>query len=465
MLQLEKYLESMRIRVECFDSVLASGGEKVPKYSLALNYTPKNSVAFCFPSRSYGIYQAFGYNNGSAVFISIFEPLFLVGYFTEKLDVPKYIWRATDNNRLADALEFIKAPNNPPSVLFISLSNLFFNTPTPGSTPISSAQQAELYERCGFRFVHLAAPPKQKKVGGGTTKIGPQTISYEPGQVRSSFTHDDRNTVLEDVFRLFGVSLGPKFPPINEISHQADLNAKMNCFKDPRNWFLTRPQKSVTLQDHCNIVVNVDYFGPDRKSYQSVYNDDIDKYTGFGPKRNERMIACPGRLLKIWQDEFKENSTFFGLVSKLIRPIYATLALPPHAIKLDWKPSPQGVAWKDAAKILYIYNWMSVLAKDMALKPLISQRLCTDYNESMINETMLLKLVQYKHGADQISFVDSHLQEARPLLDTFIDKLCGLVAWPFLLAKLWPGVEARLTLQVTHNFIFIFCVRIMILFL
>lgn len=459
MFQLKKYLNSMCIPRNRFHSVFASGEEtKIPKYSLTLNYTPNDTVAFCFPSRAYGIYQAFEYPNGSAVLISIFEPLFLSSYFADKLDatIEKYIWRATDKTSLSDALAFIRAPNIPPSVLFISLSNLFFDTPPALdsgslSKPISAETQIEIYKQYGFRFVRLVAPPTQVK----SAKSGPVTVSYEPGQVRDSFTQQDRSRTLQDLFRLFGVSLGPKFLGRTYFL-QSDLTPKMNCFKDPRAWLLTGPKELPTLQTHSNTVVNVDYYGSDRKSYHSVYHDDIDRYTGFGPIHNERTIACPTKHFANWLAEYTETSSFFGLFSKLVKPIRATFALPPHSTDLSWTPNPQRIAWKDAVKILSIYNWMSVLASDIHLKKLVSQRLGTDYNQAMFHEILLLKLLQYKHGNDQISFVDFHLQEVRPLLDAFSDDTIGLLAWPFLLAKLWPGVESRLTLQVYLCTLFLF---------
>lgn len=119
------------------------------------------------------------------------------------------------------------------------------------------------------------------------------------------------------------------------------------------------------------------------------------KLTGL-ENRNERIIACRSQFLPRWLSEYRKSSNLLGLYPSLARPLAAQLVPTAKDQQLSAGSvfPPKRAAWRDCEKIFCIYRFL--------LNAFTAQEL--------------------------------------------------LVAWPFLIGKLWSGVERKMTFQVIFFF-------------
>lgn len=383
--------------------------------------------AFSFPTREHGIFQIFKQKSGSLVVVTILEPLLWAKHFSVK----RYIWRAIDPVKLSEAIDFVNAPKNAPAVLFVALTNLFYHIPleTIDSARVKNtrASMAELYRSAGFEMLSRPSAKRPKKCNRAAKKQPTESKEEPPPD---DFTPEDRAALLKEIYVRLGISIGPIFPKFD-----SNIRATMNCFDDP----IGGRTPPIEPNERTDIVLNVDYFSDDRR-HRRTYYEASGRYSQLLAK-NERVFVYPSdqNIQQYLRSPIKLVPADFSLVATSYRA-----------------RRPAHVSWQDCAKIFSIYSWLGAISKrSNAGQQLISRRLCAEYNASMLGYSPCVKLITYLNGVDQVLFVDWHLQEDERLLDAFTGER-GLVAWPFLLGKLWPGIQCNMTMRVCFCFLFFF---------
>ena len=255
------------------------------------------------------------------------------------------------------------------------------------------------------------------------------------------FTAELRDNYIQQLFDVFGVSRGPLFP----TKHMPPvLLWSMNCGGDPFTAFYPKYQEAATLADGAHFVLDVNYFST--RARRVGYSDN-GQPSGL-VHSVARKIATPPALHANWWRE--QTGGFFFRLREFPEPMYSQLQ--PTLERYNWVgPADYNMpatiersSWLDIEKIYCIFEWVSALQNTK----FGHQRLCIDYNARLAANNLCLKYIVYEDGEDQTKFVDFHLQEHPRLLEAFSTREYNLIAWPFLIGKLWPGIKCKMSFQV-----------------